>query len=392
MKYLPIHFFLLLPNIFSTGINLSTISSAGADGSDKADGTSYNRVRDEDLFSYWSPVEKTGRIGVKWRGNAQTISCVRIIEVPGTEGTIQDWLVEDHDEDYALITGTGVGYFINFDSITLEKVSFYVLSATGIPQVAEFEVYEQQVFNPTSLPTFHPSEEPSERPTFQPSNSPSRTPSSIPTVHPTSNPSFLPTHNPTSKPTYNPTSRPTFFPSFQPSQSPSASPSRSPTDIEQTRSPSSSEEPIQAVDGFFTETDVFFLCLFFLGCATITAFVGITKYLIGSRKRRLRKIILERRTELISRRPDILVGRSPFAGVEYDNSYWPYVSMGDSYNSRQVAEFEVYGHIKETSTTPPTIFIPSFEPTGLPTLQPTLSQSPTYSPNILPWSSTDCRI
>ncbi|MCF6523970.1 carbohydrate-binding protein [Streptomyces sp. JJ36] len=119
------------------GTNLSL--GAGADGSGKADGTSYGNVIDGDLSTYWSPSGTTGRISVKW-GSGTTVSTVNIREAAGSEGTIGSWRVVNHDTGAVLTTGSGAGV-LTFDPTTLRKIDFEITGANGTPRVAEFETY-----------------------------------------------------------------------------------------------------------------------------------------------------------------------------------------------------------------------------------------------------------
>ncbi|MEU9951157.1 pectate lyase, partial [Streptomyces sp. NPDC047939] len=86
-----------------TGTNLSV--GAGADGSSKADGTSYGNVRDGDLSTYWSPAGATGSVSVKW-GTATSVSSVKIREASGSAGSIGTWKVLNGDTGAVLATGT----------------------------------------------------------------------------------------------------------------------------------------------------------------------------------------------------------------------------------------------------------------------------------------------
>ncbi|WP_460999381.1 pectate lyase family protein [Streptomonospora sediminis] len=119
------------------GTNLSI--GAGADGSSKADGTSYGNVIDGDMSTYWSPSGSTGRISVKWDSNA-TVSTINIREASGAEGNIGSWRVVDHDTGAVLTTGSGAGV-ITFDSTALRKIDFEITGSNGTPRVAEFETY-----------------------------------------------------------------------------------------------------------------------------------------------------------------------------------------------------------------------------------------------------------
>ncbi|MEV3935286.1 right-handed parallel beta-helix repeat-containing protein [Glycomyces sp. NPDC049804] len=119
------------------GTNLSL--GAGADGSSKADGTSYGNVIDGSMSTYWSPSGTTGRVSVKW-SSAKTIDTVNIREAAGSEGTIDNWQVVDNVTGAVLASGTGAGV-ISFTAVATTKINFVITSASGTPRVAEFEVY-----------------------------------------------------------------------------------------------------------------------------------------------------------------------------------------------------------------------------------------------------------
>nr|MDT0663513.1 pectate lyase [Micromonospora sp. DSM 115978] len=120
------------------GTNLSL--GAGADGSSKASGTSYGNVTDGNTGSYWSPSGTTGRISVKW-DSALTVSRIVIREASGATGRIGAWRVVNNDTGAVLASGTGAGSTITFSATSLKKINFEITSASGTPQVAEFETY-----------------------------------------------------------------------------------------------------------------------------------------------------------------------------------------------------------------------------------------------------------
>ena len=113
--------------------------SAGSDGSGKGHG-SYGDVRDGDLSSYWSPNGDSGRISLKWDGEA-TLNAVIIREAAGYEGNIQAWTISDHKTGEVLAEGNGVPDMMTLDTVSLRKLDFNILSASGSPAVAEFEAY-----------------------------------------------------------------------------------------------------------------------------------------------------------------------------------------------------------------------------------------------------------
>lgn len=120
-----------------SGTNLSL--GAGADGSSKADGSSYGNVRDGSLSTFWSPAGSTGSVSIKW-GAATAISKINIREASGSAGSIGSWRVLNGDTGAVLTSGSGAGA-ISFATTSLKKVTFEITSSTGTPKVAEFETY-----------------------------------------------------------------------------------------------------------------------------------------------------------------------------------------------------------------------------------------------------------
>ncbi|MEU7574504.1 MULTISPECIES: pectate lyase family protein [unclassified Micromonospora] len=122
-----------------SGTNLSLASGAGADGSSKADGTSYGNVRDANLGTWWSPSGSTGTISIKW-GSATRVSRVIIREPSGTQGSIGSWQLVNNDTGAVLASGSGAGA-ISFAATSLQKINFKINSSNGTPRVGEFETY-----------------------------------------------------------------------------------------------------------------------------------------------------------------------------------------------------------------------------------------------------------
>ncbi|AIS02050.1 polysaccharide lyase family 1 protein [Streptomyces glaucescens] len=120
-----------------TGTNLSL--GAGADGSSKADGTSYGNVRDGSMSTYWSPAGATGSVSVKW-GSPTTVSSINIRETAAAAGRIGSWRVINADTGAVLATGSKAGV-IAVPRTTLSKITFEITSSAGTPQVAEYETY-----------------------------------------------------------------------------------------------------------------------------------------------------------------------------------------------------------------------------------------------------------
>ncbi|MEV5730604.1 polysaccharide lyase family 1 protein [Streptomyces pharetrae] len=119
------------------GTNLSI--GAGADGSSKADGTSFGNVRDGNMSTYWSPAGATGSVSVKW-GSPTTVSSINIRETPAAAGRIGSWRVLNADTGAVLATGSKAGV-IAVPRTTLSKITFEITSSNGTPQVAEYETY-----------------------------------------------------------------------------------------------------------------------------------------------------------------------------------------------------------------------------------------------------------
>lgn len=120
-----------------SGPNLSI--GAGADGSSKADGTSYGNVIDGNMSTYWSPTSSTGEISVKW-GSAKTVSRIIIREASGATGLIGSWQIINASTGAVLKSGSGAGN-ITFTSVSLTKITFKITSSSGTPKVAEYETY-----------------------------------------------------------------------------------------------------------------------------------------------------------------------------------------------------------------------------------------------------------
>eukprot|EP00924_Labyrinthula_sp_SR-Ha-C_P016362 snap_masked-scaffold_6-processed-gene-0.36-mRNA-1 protein AED:1.00 eAED:1.00 QI:0/0/0/0/1/1/2/0/241 len=156
--------FLLFSLLSSNEVNLSLLNGARATGSSQANGTAFNNVLDGNLTSFWSPLIIESFVSINWIENPQTISSFRIIETPGSEGTIQDWVLANLTGLLVFTSGTGVGEFVNFEQVTVEEVTFVIFSASGIPEILEFEVYENEVNISSNIETYEPSRSPSKSP------------------------------------------------------------------------------------------------------------------------------------------------------------------------------------------------------------------------------------
>ncbi|GAA2417957.1 polysaccharide lyase family 1 protein [Streptomyces glaucosporus] len=119
------------------GTNLSL--GAGADGSSKADGTSYGNVRDGNMNTYWSPAGSTGAVSIKW-GSPTAVSTINIREAAGSVGNIGSWRVVNADTGAVLASGSKAGV-ISFPRTSLRKITFEITSSTGTPRIAEYETY-----------------------------------------------------------------------------------------------------------------------------------------------------------------------------------------------------------------------------------------------------------
>lgn len=123
----------------SAGTDVNLSENAGADGSSKAQGSSFRNVADGNLDTYWSPMGSTGRVSVKWT-SATTVNTVIISEAAGFEGHTGSWELRDHSTDRLLASGVGAG-LIRFDDVILTKLDFNILTANDVPGIAEFETY-----------------------------------------------------------------------------------------------------------------------------------------------------------------------------------------------------------------------------------------------------------
>ncbi|GIF25396.1 hypothetical protein Ate02nite_81260 [Paractinoplanes tereljensis] len=120
------------------GPNLSLDAFADADGSSKADGTSFNDVRDGKLDTFWSPIGTTGRVSVKW---TTPVTLSRVV-IRQAAGPIRSWRLRNHDNDEVLATGTAAGT-ITFSPVALQKIDFEILLASGTPRVTEFQTFAE---------------------------------------------------------------------------------------------------------------------------------------------------------------------------------------------------------------------------------------------------------
>jgi pectate lyase len=113
---------------------------AGADGSSKASGVSYGDVKDANLQSYWQPSSNSGqRVSVKW---SSAISSNQVI-LREQGSNVTSWRLINNDNGAVLATGTSIGSnrTVNFSTVSTKKLNLEILTASGAPRIAEFEVY-----------------------------------------------------------------------------------------------------------------------------------------------------------------------------------------------------------------------------------------------------------
>ncbi len=125
---------------FDLGSNLCrTGPGAGADGSSKASGTSYNNVRDGDTTTYWSPNGNTGHVAVKW--SSQVTSNMIILRE--LTNSVTSWSLETR-EGVELGSGSSIGreLRIAYTDISTDKIYLYIDGADAPPQIGEVEVYQ----------------------------------------------------------------------------------------------------------------------------------------------------------------------------------------------------------------------------------------------------------
>ncbi|MGD9247001.1 MAG: right-handed parallel beta-helix repeat-containing protein [Desulfobacteraceae bacterium] len=120
------------------GTNLAI--GAGADGSSKASRTSYKKVRDGDLGTYWQPKTTSGeRVSIKW-GDDTTFNVVVIRELTDA---VTAWRLVDNDTGDELSSGSAIGseLTVYIGDITTKKINLMIDSSNSRPQIAEIEIY-----------------------------------------------------------------------------------------------------------------------------------------------------------------------------------------------------------------------------------------------------------
>lgn len=112
---------------------------SGADGSSKGGGTSYGNVQDGDLGTYWQPGSSSDeRISVKGLSGAFNTVIIRELN-----GAVTSWSLVEHDSGTVLATGGALGseaVISGFNS-SADKINLVIHSASSVPQITEFEVY-----------------------------------------------------------------------------------------------------------------------------------------------------------------------------------------------------------------------------------------------------------
>ncbi|MFT4171438.1 MAG: hypothetical protein QM639_02665 [Rhodocyclaceae bacterium] len=121
--------------------NLS--KGARADGSSKADGSSYGVVLDGDVATAWQPAGDAGEsVCVKW-DSAKTVAAAIVREAGDN---ITAWRLEDRNGSKlkTLAEGNTLGgsaAVITFEPVSSKKICVVVVSAKGKPAIAEIETY-----------------------------------------------------------------------------------------------------------------------------------------------------------------------------------------------------------------------------------------------------------
>ncbi len=155
---------LLIGTVMATSAHANNLAlngpGAAADGSSKASGTSYGDVKDGNLQSYWQPSSNNNqRVSVKWN-SAISFNQVVLREVGNN---ITSWRLVNNDNGNQIASGTSVGSnrVVDFNTVNAKKVNLEILTASGAPRIAEFEVYLQQGGgNPGPGPQPEPEPEP----------------------------------------------------------------------------------------------------------------------------------------------------------------------------------------------------------------------------------------
>jgi hypothetical protein len=120
--------------------NLS--KGARADGSSKADGSSYGVVADGDPGTAWQPAGEAGEsVCVKW-DSAKTVGAAVVRELGDN---VTAWRLEDRNGSKikTLAEGTAIGNAatVEFEPLSSKKICVVVVSAKGKPAIAEIETY-----------------------------------------------------------------------------------------------------------------------------------------------------------------------------------------------------------------------------------------------------------
>lgn len=135
------------------GANLS--SGGGADGTSKADGTSYGNVKDGDLNTYWQPESASGeRISVKFNSPISVNSII----VREPTNTVTSWRLVNHDNGAEITRGDYLGNerVITFSPVILSKLNLMIDAAGSAPMISEIEVYNGTVVSSSSSSSYTP--------------------------------------------------------------------------------------------------------------------------------------------------------------------------------------------------------------------------------------------
>ncbi|MGD9211962.1 MAG: hypothetical protein PVI90_14365, partial [Desulfobacteraceae bacterium] len=102
--------------------------------------TSYSKVRDNSLTTYWQPKTSSDeRISIKW-SNDTTFNTVVIRE---STNVVTAWRLLDNDTGGLLSSGDSIGseLTVNIGDVTMKKINLMIDSASSAPQITEVEIY-----------------------------------------------------------------------------------------------------------------------------------------------------------------------------------------------------------------------------------------------------------
>ena len=126
------------------------VTVGDADSSSQLGGINDADVRDGEYDTYWSPdspvpdgtLVNEQYIAIEWSGEPQSFDAV-ILREDGN--LVREWRLETA-EAQVLATGRSIGpsYYIEFPTVTSERVSLVIVEASALPKIAELEVYASQ--------------------------------------------------------------------------------------------------------------------------------------------------------------------------------------------------------------------------------------------------------